>query len=223
MKFLGYDSPIMSFLSRMADLLFLNVLTLIFSIPLITIGAATTAAHYTALKIHREEGHVWSCFWKSFKMNLKQSTGIWLIFVVYSVVSVVAYLVYGNIGSKVASAGQGVLMATLIFAAFVYAWVMPLQSRFVNTIGVTFKNAFYMAFRYFFRTLLMVICNALPVGLFLLIFLVLGLRGFSIWLVFGISVPIYWCALLYDKIFEKLEDMILENTQEEQLEQIEAE
>lgn len=218
MKFLGYDSPIMSFLSKMADLLFLNVLTLIFSIPIITIGAATTAAHYTALKIHREEGHVWSCFWKSFKMNLKQSTGIWLIFVVYSVVSVVAYLVYGNMGSKVASAGQGFLMATLIFAAFVYAWVMPLQSRFVNTIRTTFKNAFYMAFRYFFRTLLMTILNALPVGLFLFIFLVLGLRGFPVWMLYGISVPIYWCALLYDKIFEQLEEIILENEQEEQIE-----
>lgn len=218
MKFLGYDSPIMSFLSKMADLLFLNILTLIFSIPIITIGAATTAAQYTALKIHREEGHVMSCFWKSFKMNLKQSTVIWFIFAAYSVITITAYLVYGNMGGKIASAAQGVMMATLIFAAFLYAWVIPLQSRFVNTIRVTFKNAFYMAFRYFFRTLLMVILNALPVGLFLLIFLVLGLRGFPIWLLFGISVPIYWCALLYDKIFEKLEDMILENEQEEQIE-----
>ena len=90
MKFFSYDSPIMSFLSKVADLLFLNILTLIFSIPLITIGAATTAAHYTALKIHREEGHVWSSFWKSFKENLGQSTGIWLIFVVYWLVSVMS-------------------------------------------------------------------------------------------------------------------------------------
>ena len=151
-------------------------------------------------------------------MNLKQSTVIWFIFAAYSVITITAYLVYGNMGGKIASAAQGVMMATLIFAAFLYAWVIPLQSRFVNTIRVTFKNAFYMAFRYFFRTLLMVILNALPVGLFLLIFLVLGLRGFPIWLLFGISVPIYWCALLYDKIFEKLEDMILENEQEEQIE-----
>ena len=217
MKFLSYDGPIMSFLSKVTDLLFLNVLTLIFSIPLITIGAATTAAHYTALKIHREEGHVWSCFWKSFKENLKQSTVMWLIVVAYCILAVVAYLVYGNVDGKLASAGQGVIMATLIFLAILYAWLMPLQSKFVNTIGATFKNAFYMAFKYFFRTLLMVIFNALPVGLLFLTIFVLGLRGFAIWLVFGISVPIYWCALLYDKVFEQLEEMVLGN------EQIEAE
>lgn len=213
MKLFGYDSPIMSFLTKMVDLLCLNVLTLIFSIPLFTIGTAITAAHYTALKIHREEGHVWSCFWKSFKENFKQSTVIWLILVVYCILAIVAYLVYGNVDGKIASAGQGVIMATLIFLSFLYAWLMPLQSKFVNTIRATFKNAFYMAFKYFFRTLLMVIFNALPIGLLFLIIFVLRLRGFSIWLVFGISVPIYWCALLYDKIFEKLEDMILENEQ----------
>ena len=54
MKGFSYDGPIMSFLSRVADILILNVLTLVFSIPLITIGAATTAAHYTALKMRRE-------------------------------------------------------------------------------------------------------------------------------------------------------------------------
>ncbi len=216
MKFLGYDSPIMSFLSRVADLFILNILTLIFSIPLITIGAATTAAHYTALKIHRDEGHVLSCFWKSFKMNLKQSTGIWFIFVTYCVISVAAYLLYGNIGNKLSSAFQGVLMATMIFVSFLYAWVMPLQSRFINTIRTTFKNAFYMAFRYFFRTLLMVVLNLLPVGTFLCVIFLLGFRGFPIWFLFGISVPIYWCALLYDKIFEKMEDMILENEQIEE-------
>ena len=220
MKFLGYDSPIMSFLSKVADLLFLNVLTLIFSIPLITIGAATTAAHYTALKIHREEGHVWSCFWKSFKENLKQSTGIWVIFVAYCFLAITSFSIASQMGGKMAAIIQGVVMATLILTAFLYAWVMPLQSKFYNPIRVTFKNAFYMSFKYILRTVLMVILNAVPVGSIFLIFFVLQLRGFAIWMVFGISVPIYWCALLYDKVFEQLEEMILGN---EQVEQIEAE
>ena len=220
MKGFSYDGPIMSFLSRVADILILNVLTLIFSIPLITIGAATTAAHYTALKIRREEGHVLSCFWKSFKMNLKQSTAIWMIFVVYAFVSLMSYNIAAQMSGKMGTIIQGIVMATLILAAFLYVWVMPLQARFINPIKGTFKNAFYMAFKYFFRTLLMVLCNAIPLGTLALIFLVTGLRGFAIWLIFGIGAPIYWCAMTYDKIFEKLEDMILEQ-QEEQVEQIE--
>lgn len=219
MKGFSYDGPIMSFLSRVADILILNVLTLIFSIPLITIGAATTAAHYTALKMRREEGHVLSCFWKSFKMNLKQSTGIWLIFVAYGFVSVLSYSIARNMSGTMGTLIQGVIMATLILSAFLYVWVMPLQARFINPIKGTFKNAFYMAFKYFFRTLLMVLLNAIPVGSLALIFLVTGLRGLGIWLIFGISAPIYWCAMTYDKVFEKLEEMILENEKIQQVEE----
>jgi uncharacterized membrane protein YesL len=177
MKGFSYDGPIMSFLSRVADILILNVLTLIFSIPLITIGAATTAAHYTALKMRREEGHVLSCFWKSFKENLKQSTGIWLIFLAYGFVSVLSYSIATNMSSKMATIIQGIIMATLILSAFLYVWVMPLQARFINPIKGTFKNAFYMAFKYFFRTLLMILLNAIPVGSLAVIFLVTGMRG----------------------------------------------
>ena len=216
MKSFSYDGPIMSFLSRVADILMLNVLTLIFSIPLITIGAATTAAHYTALKMRREEGHVWSSFWKSFKENLGQSTGIWLIFVVYWLVSVMSYNIAVQMGGTVATLVQGVIMATLILSAFLYAWVMPLQARFINPIKGTFKNAFYMSFKHFFRTLLMALLNLLPVGLLVVIIFFIGMRGLGIWLLFGIAAPIYWCAMTYDKVFEKLEEMILGSNEIEQ-------
>lgn len=217
MKFFSYDSPIMSFLSKVADLLFLNVLTLIFSIPLITIGAATTAAHYTALKIRRNEGHVWSCFWKSFKENLKQSTGIWLIFAAYCFVAVMSYSIATNMTGTIAPIVQGVITATLILSALLYAWVMPLQARFINPILATFKNAFYMAFKYFFRTLLMFVLNLLPVGMLVVIIFFIGMRGMGIWLLFGIAAPIYWCAMTYDKVFEKLEEMILEKNESEEM------
>lgn len=208
MKFFDYDGPIMSFLSKLADLVFLNILTLVFSIPLITIGAATTAAHYTALKIRREEGHVWSCFWKSFKENLKQSTGIWLIFVICCFVSITSYNIAIRMSGTMAVVTQGVIMSTLIFMTILYVWVMPLQARFINPISGTFKNAFYMAFKHFLRTLLMVLLNLLPVGTLVLVIILTGMQALGIWLLFGISVPIYWCAMTYDKVFEKLEEMI---------------
>ena len=213
MKFLNYDSPIMSFLSKVADLFILNALTLIFSIPLVTIGAATTAAHFAALKLRREEGHVIRNFWKSFKENLKQSTGIWLVFVAYCFIAITSFRLASQMGGKMATITRGVVLATLILTVFLYVWVMPLQSKFYNPIRATFKNAFYMSFKYILRTLLMVILNAIPVGTLFLNFFVLQLRGLSIWLLFGVSVPIYWCALLYDKVFEQLEEMILEKEQ----------
>lgn len=49
------DSPVMQALGKVADLMWLNVLTMICCIPVITIGPSLTAMHYMALKIVRNE------------------------------------------------------------------------------------------------------------------------------------------------------------------------
>ena len=85
-KLFDYDHPFLRLLSRIADLFVLNLMTLVLCLPIITIGASITAAHYTALKLHRGENYVMPNFWKSFKENFKQSTIIWMIFVLFFVV-----------------------------------------------------------------------------------------------------------------------------------------
>lgn len=208
MRAFGYDGPIMSFLAKVMDLFFLNILILVFSIPLITIGAVTTAAHFTSLKIRRDEGHVWSCFWRSFKQNFKQSTCIWLIFLVFSLISIVFYNIAIKMGGVLSPMISVTIMSVFLFVAILYVWIMPLQGRFINTIKGNFKNSFFMTFRYLFRTLLMVLVNFLPIGTFYLCVVITQMRGFWIWSMFGISVPIYLCVMIYDKIFEKLEEMV---------------
>ena len=75
MKFFDMDSPLMQGLGKMADLLWLNVLTLICCIPIVTIGASFTAMNYMALKMARnEECYITRGFFKSFRENLKQAT-----------------------------------------------------------------------------------------------------------------------------------------------------
>ena len=80
MKFFNLDSPVMQALGKMADLMWLNILTLICCIPVVTAGASLTAMHYMALKIVRnEECYITKGFFKSFKENFKQATLIWLL------------------------------------------------------------------------------------------------------------------------------------------------
>lgn len=47
------DSPVFSFLSKMADLIYLNILAFICCIPIITVGASMTALNYVVLKMVR--------------------------------------------------------------------------------------------------------------------------------------------------------------------------
>ena len=81
MKIFDLDSPLMNVLNKMADLMWLNILTLICCIPVITAGAALTSMHYVALKIVRnEESYITrSLFLNPFKTNFRQATLIWLL------------------------------------------------------------------------------------------------------------------------------------------------
>lgn len=205
----NYDSPIMTTLGKITDIVILNLLTILFCIPIITIGASITACHYAALKIRRGEGYVLKSFWKSFKENLLQSTVIWLVIAI-NVLLCLFVIFFMNVEGTVGSVAKGILCAALIFWCFVSCWIFPLQSKFINRIGATFKNAFFISMKYIFRTILMVIICLIPVAaLFVLTF-----KWYSLLLMFGISLPIYLCAMLYDKKFEELENMILQREAE---------
>lgn len=206
----NYDSPLMSGLGKLADLVILNLLTLLFCIPIVTIGASLTACHYVALKIRRGEGYVMKNFWKSFRENFKQSTVIWLIVSFGLGISLFVALFF-NVEGTMASISRGVLFAASIFWGFIACWVFPLQSKFANTIKNTIKNSFLLSFKYLFRTILMLIINLLPIVLIL----VLPFQWYSLLFMFGFTVPTYLCAMLYDKKFEELEELILQNQAEE--------
>lgn len=202
-RLLDYENPILSFLSRLADLIILNLLTILCCIPIVTIGASITAAHYTALKMHRGESYVWKNFWKSFKENIKQSTIIWLIFVVFFVIEYLAYITLSNGSGESAMTMQGCILATGVFGICFMLWVFPLQSKFVNKIGKTFYNAFVMTFKHVFRTVLMLAVSVFP--------FLLNINWFTVLLLFGFSVPIYLCAVIYNKVFKKMEELVLDN------------
>ena len=53
MKLFNLDSPVMVFLSKVANLMILNVLTIICCIPIFTAGAAITALYYVTIKMAR--------------------------------------------------------------------------------------------------------------------------------------------------------------------------
>ena len=86
------DSGIMRVLSKICDIVCLNVLWLVCSLPIITIGASTTALYTVMLKlVKNEEGYIFKGFLHAFKLNFKQSTIIWLILLLCGGVCFVDY------------------------------------------------------------------------------------------------------------------------------------
>ncbi len=163
------NSPMMRMLSNLWDWIVLNLLTVLFSLPVVTIGAATTAMYYCVGKQRRGEDSVLKDFWHSFKANFWQSTAMWLIFVVVGWIlgiSIVASFTFQSPGFKVIGC---IAIGVAVLVVAVGSWAFALMSRFENTVRETITNAFICVLSNFFRSLMMVFVNILPLALFLLL------------------------------------------------------
>ncbi len=208
MKLFNLDSPLMVFLGRVADLLWLNLLTIICCIPIITAGASITAMHYVVLKMARDEdGYITKSFFKSFKQNFKQATVIWLLVIV--VVALLAfdywYVLFSGYMKNPRYLFMGITAAA-IFVVCTLVYLFPILSHFKNTIKGTLRNAFFMSVLELPKTVLQIILIASPVGLILLgeyfrqVSFVIPLAY-----MFFLSAPAFFCAKLYSKSFKKFE------------------
>lgn len=205
------NKGIMDFLEMVTDLLMLNFAVIIFSIPIVTGGAALTAAHYVTIKMYREEGHVLKNFWKAFKENLKQSTAIWLVILLVAAISFYVLFGFSSSGEVVTAAVKGVVLAGLLLIALPLMWLFPLQSRFVNKISTTLKNAALLSFRHVGRSFGMIAICLIPIMLYVF----LSAHWFlCVFLAFGISLPVYYCTKLYNGVFIELEEKILSSENE---------
>ena len=201
-KFFDAENPLMKFLARLVDLAILNVITLVYSIPVVTFGGAMTAMNYVLLHLVREdESYVIQMFRKSFRENFRQgiSEGL-LVLVVAAVTAVDMWLVHGS-ESRLATFIMIVITIIAVFLFVTGIYMFALQSRYENRVIDTILNAFRLA------------VGNLPItagmaAIWLLWAAALAFIGSGaavVFLFFGLSLPGYLCAMLYDKIFEKLE------------------
>lgn len=167
MKFFSVDGALYKFLSRLWDMVKLNFMWLLFSLPIVTVGAATVAAYSVTLKMADEqEGYVARHFVKAFKENWRQGIpmGLLALFCSYAV-----YLDFEL--QRVAEGDSTMFLIFGIVAAFVFGmsfiYAFPLSARYENTLIGTLKNSVNIATRYFARTLLLVAILAVEVIVFI--------------------------------------------------------
>lgn len=200
-RFFNLDSPIMRFLGRVADLMILNLVTLVCCIPVVTIGASLTAMHYVLLKMVRnEESYIVRSFFKSFKVNFKQATIIWLIIMLFLGFFAADSMIIKYSGLEFPSAMKIALTALFMVVYMVVCYVFPVLSKFDNTVPKTMKNALFMAILSFPKTVLMMIVYLLPLAI-----LYFSLMAVPFVFLFGISAPAYVAAMLYNGTFKRFE------------------
>ena len=162
------DGFLMRVLSKIADTVWLNILFLICSIPIFTIGASTTALYYVTFKtIKDEEGYITKDFFRSFKENFKQSTIVWIVLLILYMILGAELLTLLRMNTDMANVGIVIAMIPGLLILFIGLYVFPLLSRFENTTKVTVKNALLLSIANIPKTLLaLIITITIPVVCF---------------------------------------------------------
>lgn len=183
--------------SKIADCFCLSFLWLVCSLPIVTVGASTTALYYTVNKVFlHERGGIWREYWDSFRLNFKQSTTVWLVLLVLCILlgssSYSAYRLYADGQILLIFLICPIVLLAMIILLSIY--LFPCIARFRNDTGAIIKNCIAISLmNYWWSILLLTIFIA---AVFIAIFVPVGC----------LIVPVcYMCVIniVLERIFRK--------------------
>jgi len=196
-KFFSIEGRFFGGMTRVADFIILDILVMIFSIPIITIGPALSAGYYVALKeVKNQEGYVVKSFIKAFKQNFLQG------FIIELITFGAAGLLYFDLSItyKWAHAEQSlfanllffVLLGFLVIVFAIVIYIFPMLAKFDNKTIKLIINSMVMAMKHFPQTIIMVIINGY-----------LGYLTFTYppFIIFSIGISLYITAYIMTRIF----------------------
>lgn len=155
---LNPEGKVMQFFTKIAYSAYLNILWFICCLPIVTVGASTTALFYVTLKVAKdEEGNITKAFFRSFKQNFKKATIIWLILLVVGLVLgldgyVFYHMHYENMFWTI---GTAIFFVALGAYAIILMYIFPLLARFENTVKAMFLNSIMLGMRFLLCTVVM--------------------------------------------------------------------
>ena len=196
------DGPIFTALSRLADLVILNLLFLLCCIPVITAGASMCALSYVLLKIRDErEGYIVRTFFRGFRQNFRQATVCWLIMLAAAGILAMDYRMINVME------GLGWMRVIVLFGALIWLMVLlyifPLIARFLNSTPNMFRNALLIALANTPKTILM-IATVIAAGFITFYNSTTIAYGLLVWFLVGFSLLGWFFIMLMYKMFERL-------------------
>ena len=205
--FFSMDSPFVRLMAKIADFMILNLLFIICSMPIVTMGASITAMYDVLTRMDtRREVPAAQGFFKAFNSNFKQATKLWLI--VLAGIVFLGFDIYLMMAKVPAKLTVQVTMI-IVFAVMLAIWIMAagyafvLQARMENPLGRTIKMSFALTLVHMIpNSIFTGIINLVPIAMMLL-FTQLFLAVFPVWIFGGISCLCYINSRIYMKIMKK--------------------
>lgn len=190
------------FMSRIGDIVFLNLCFLLTCIPVITAGTALTALYTVTLKmVENQEGYVVRSYFKAFKDNFKQ--GMIVGVVLELILAVLGYDAWVLLASKesYAAAGFFITAAALLITLAVMQYLFPLMARYDNSIGTSLRNAGLLAISRLPYTIVLLGLAAVPA-----VFVLLTPYAYIYVIFAGVAFGALLQSKLLVNIFSKIEN-----------------
>jgi len=205
MKIIDPNSPFLQALGKLSDIVFCNIMFVLFSIPIFTIGASSAALYNCMQKLieDREDDLVARDFWRAFKTNFWQATAIWMLCLLVIIFLSIFYFVANAMLDVL---GRGYLLPFfLICFLFLcgFQYLFPIQARYKLKIRATIKNAYLLSLAALPWTALSILLTA---GSVYLTFWMMSFdMGLFIWAVVGFGIVFYLNSFLFRQAFKKLD------------------
>lgn len=205
-KIFREDSPIMCFFSDLGDQMLVNVLFVLCSLPIVTIGCSITASFKVSKRLVDKSGsHIAKEFFRAFRENFKQSTILWCIALVAFAILYVDYvLAMSNDAPVLGMWLTAAFVLCLMFVA-VLCYAFPLISRYNNSLWQHVKNAAILAAGNLIRTAVLLVLSLLPVALFMM-FPAVCFRLLPFWVLIFFAMLTRFSVGVINPIFARIED-----------------
>ena len=153
-------------MTRIGTVIAANIMFVLFSMPVVTAGAAFAALHHTMFKMLRSKDAInpFKQYWKGFTGNFKQATIAWIIALVLTVLGWFNVRICQQAGGFIGSIRYGVYaLGIILFIGLVY--LFPTMAAFSDTLLNLFRNGFYWALRKPFKLLVILFFHFFPMFL----------------------------------------------------------
>lgn len=203
------DTRLYRIMSRITQLIGLNILTFLCCIPVVTMGAAFSAAHKVMHDmLYDGEDEVIKPFFRAFKHSFKQATVVWLAYLLLVLVCMFNIMMVDmTFTGTVRIVAYIIILVLLLAFSCLGSLLFPLIGRYRNTLMEHLSNSLLLTLSHPLRAIAMAALNAFP---FLLAYssLLHFLKSMVIWLTFGVGIIFLVDGLLMKKIYEQMDDAI---------------
>ncbi len=187
--------------SKVWDIMYLNFLTLLCCLPIITAGASLTAMHYVLLRIYQDEDvGISRDFFHAFRRDFKTATLVWILYLAVGLALAFDYLVVIRQGLIDNVIFLILFYVIVFFYLFSLNWVFILLSRYRESTVSLIRDSFVIGTGYIFYTLVIMTLSLFPI--FLLAYFP---RILPLLLMFWLAGFGFLQTMLYGTVFKKCE------------------